>query len=552
MFLLLFVALLWLGRELKITLFYLYLWQLKEYHLGRFLDHFRTSKGRRLVWHPWKIAKILLFLLTFRASFQGGLALITNRFWLATLLAIYALEGVVFLRDLWCRTIKRPVWTAKTVFLFILCVLAEITVVGLGNRETNRFFFWLLFFDVFLPLFVSVVILALQPLFFFWRWRVLQKAKAKRETLKNLTVIGITGSFGKTSTKEFLKTILETKFRVRATKEHQNSEIGIAKGVLQELDESHQVFICEMGAYGKGKIREVAGLVQPRMAIVTGVNEQHLALFGSLDNLISAEGGQELISSLPENGVAILNGDNETILNTKYKILNTKYCSTKEKLDFWAENIKIEKDWLSFRAVDRKGERAEFRVNLVGGQNIENLLLAAAAARELGLSLEEIARGTAKIRPEQGAMRLVLGPAKHKADVIDSTYSANSDGVLAGLEHLKLWSGPEGKPSASYGASKKILIMPCLIELGPAAKEVHQRIGRKIGETCDLAVITTQDWFAEIKKAATEAGMKSENIIFSENPEEIGQRVRGIVTPDSVILLEGRIAPEIINKIKTL
>ena len=125
-------------------------------------------------------------------------------------------------------------------------------------------------------------------------------------------------------------------------------------------------------------------------------------------------------------------------------------------------------------------------------------------------------------------MKLVRSPALHKADIIDSGYSANPDGVMAALEHLKLWQG------------KKVVVMPCLIELGPAAKEVHQRIGRKIAEVCDLGIITTKDWFEEIEKTAVAAGMKPKNIIFSESSKEILEKIKPYCQPESIILLEGR------------
>ncbi len=546
--LLIILSLLWLSREIKTVFFYIYLWQLKEYHLLRFLDHFRTDKGKRLLFHPWKIAKILLFLALTGFFFFPETAELIDHVWLSALLLLYFGEALVFFKGIAGKTFKKPVLTLKAVFLTLLClgfILLAILATNIAfSNNFKGFLFAILALDILSPVLISFLILMFQPLTVIWRQIVINKAKKKRGELKNLIVIGITGSYGKTSTKEFLATISSEKFMVLKTKENQNSEMGISRCILDELKPDHRVFICEMGAYDKGKIKEVAGIAQPQIGVITGVNEQHLALFGSMKNLISGEGGKELIESLPDNGTAILNEDSTLIQNSKGKIQNynlkvkIKFCSAKQKTDFWAENITVEKDWLYFRVCERIGESADFKVNLVGRQNIENILLATACAKELGMTLPEIAKACEKIISDQGAMKLVRSPALHKADIIDSGYSANPDGAIAALEHLKLWSG------------KKVVIMPCLIELGPAAKEVHQRIGRKIAEVCDLGIITTKDWFEEIKTAALNAGMKPGNIIFSENSHEIFNEIKEFNSPENVILLEGRVPQGLLDHFK--
>ena len=192
-------------------------------------------------------------------------------------------------------------------------------------------------------------------------------------------------------------------------------------------------------------------------------------------------------------------------------------------------SLAIEKEALSFTVCNKAGDSADLKINLIGRYNIENILLAAATAEELGISLSEIAAACEKIRSEQGAIK--LSRKEGGADIIDSSYSANPDGVLTVLEHLKLWPG------------KKVIVMPCLIELGPAAKKVHEKIGSKIGQICDLAIITTKDWFKEIKKSAIKAEIDPtdpENIVFLENREEIIEKIKPFLQPENVILLEGR------------
>jgi len=537
---------LWLGREVKILSFYLYLWQLKEYHLGRFLEHWKTSQGKKLIWHPFKLAKVILFLSLLLPRQEAF-----NSLWLWAAFFLYGLESAALGRDILKGRLKKPVSTFKALFLFsvsFFLLLAGSLLTFVLSASFNAFFVSLLALDIASPFVFSGLVLALQPLTVWQRNRIIKQARLKRQRFKNLSVVGITGSYGKTSTKEFLKTILSGRFAVLATKEHQNSEIGLARCILNELNEKHEVFIAEMGAYDKGKIKEVSNMVQPQLGIITGVNEQHLALFGSLENLISAEGGGELIENLPENGLVIVNWNNLLLAQSvkrktpsdKPKLKIIKCATAKEGVDVWAENIQVQKDRLYFRVMDRAGDAASFEVNLLGGQNIENLLLATAAAKELGMTLSEVSLSAAKIKPDQGPLKLLVRDKQQQADVIDSTYSANPNGVEAALEHLKLWSG------------KKVVVMPCLIELGPASSGIHYRLGQKIAQTCDLAIITTPDWFKEIKKGATEAGLKPQNLLFLEKTGEILAKVKPFCQAGNVILLEGRLTPELTKKIKKI
>jgi UDP-N-acetylmuramoyl-tripeptide--D-alanyl-D-alanine ligase len=299
-----------------------------------------------------------------------------------------------------------------------------------------------------------------------------------------------------------------------------------------------------MGAYGVGDIKLLSSIVKPEIGILTGINEQHLALFGSQENIINTK--YELIESLPEKGLAIFNGDNKycrelykkTGINRKIYSISELTESPEEiiKADIWAENIKIEKEFVSFTARTKNNESAEFRVNALGIQSVLNLLAAILTAKELSMDLDEISKAAEKITSAQGAMKVF--PGKENINIIDSSYSANSDGAIADLEYLKIYE------------AKKIIVMPCLIELGYASSEVHRAIGRKIGEVCTKAIITTKECFEEIKAGAIEAGMAQENISFMENPEEIAGTIAILCTTGDAVLLEGRVPKGLIDLLK--
>jgi len=481
-----FIAILWFFVFVKLLFFWVWLWQLKEYRLGRLRAHFGTQKIRKI---------------------------------------IFSLHGI-----------RYPRLTKKTIVILVSGILIEFLVLFyLFSVSEYLFYLSLLILIILAPIIFSLLILFFQIPATILIKRILKKAKEKREKFKDLLVIGITGSYGKTSTKEFLVTILKEKFKILKTPEHQNTDPGIARCILKNLTSEHQIFIVEMAAYKLGEIKPPCQMVQPKIGILTGINEQHIALFGCQENITNTK--FELIENLPEDGIAIFNWDNEFIKSKnkeqRTKNIKKKFCSIKEKLDIWAEDVKVEKEFISFKVISKDGDSADFKVNLLGRQNIENILLAACCAKELGMSLEEISRACLKIKPEQGTMKILR---KNGLTVLDASYSANPVGVIADLDYLKIYSG------------KKIIIMPCLIELGRASKEVHRKIGRKIGQVCDLAIITTKDRFKEIKKGVIEKEMEKENILLIENPKEIIEKINVFDEQNDVVLLEGRVPKQLIRQ----
>jgi UDP-N-acetylmuramoyl-tripeptide--D-alanyl-D-alanine ligase len=492
-----FVGFLWFLVVFRNSLFYLYLWQLKEYHTGRFLDHFNTAKGRSLILNPFNYLRIFIIaiyfpapLLTFFASFL-----------------LYFFGAIKAVLDFTTFRFKRPVFTKKALFLIFAAFSAQFLflffAVKFSQGAVCLFAFLLILFDFLTPVIISAVVLLLQPLAVLGRNRIVNAARQKREAFKNLLVIGITGSYGKTSTKEFLYTILSSKWgdKVLKTNAHQNSEVGISRCILNDLKPGHEIFIVEMGAYNRGGIKLLCSIVKPKVGILTGINEQHMATFGSQENII--KGKYELIESLPKDGIAFFNGKN-------------KYC-----VQLFNKTSGIRRFLY--------GDQAQF----FGEENIYGAM---AVARELGMTPEEIKAAADKIPNRMPGIQAKKGI--NGLNIIDATYSANPDGAIANLDYLRNFPG------------KKIIVMPCLIELGKASKDVHRRIGKKIAEMCDLGIITTMDRFKEIKEGEKEAeilpSQKSE-IIFMENPKEIFEKIKIFTKEGDVVLLESRVPKKLIK-----
>ncbi len=487
------IIVLWFLISSKLLLFWLWLWQIKEYRWRRFKDHFTTQAPKKMLSSFWRF--------------------------------------------------KRPKITKKTAVLCLTGFLAEVLAIyHFFPFKGGAFYVWLFLSIILAPMAVALLVFVFQIPTVILKKILIKKAAKKRKGFKDLTVVAITGSYGKTSVKEFLATILSAKFRVLKTEKHINAEIGVAQTILKKLKPEHQIFVAEVGAYGRGDVKEICLMLGPRIGILTGINEQHLALFGSQEDIVKAK--FELIESLPEDGTAILNGSSEKVRNEQSKIKhynqklkNIIWCSNEAPADIWAENIIVDKSSISFKMLAKDGDKADFKLNLLGKHNVENVLLAASCAKKLGMALLEISLACKNIQIEQESMQIKQGILG--LTIIDSTYSANPNGVLADLDYLKLYPG------------RKVLVMPCLIELGKASKYVHEKIGAKIGEVCDLAIITTKDRFKELLQGAQKVGLGQDKIFLIEKPKEIFAKISRFTKDGNVVLLESRV-PKILIKLLNL
>jgi len=511
------IGIFWTIIFTKKLLFWTWLWQLKEYHWKRLQAHFNTYKGKKLALSPFRILEIISL---------PGLILNPNIF-VFVLFFVFWVEAMRTGLSLFRKRFFYPVFTKKIIAILTLGLLLESGLLVVFYLTQSLVL--LLSASIFAPILISGLILSFQPFVLAWQKKMLQKAKIKREKFENLKVIGITGSYGKSSVKEFLARILSEKYKVLKTKKNQNSEVGIARLVLGELNKTYDVLICEIGAYEKGKIKQVANVIQPQTGILTGINEQHLATFGSQENIV--EGKFELVKSLPKGGLAIFNKDNEhirfKIQDLQFKDKNKKTCSINKEADLWAENIFVEKESVSFQMVSKTGERAEVKLPVLGKHNVINFLLSAGAAQELGMTLKEIAQVGKTIKTPQSGMKISRG--RGGVTIIDDTYSANPHGVKAALDYLALYNG------------KKIIIMPCLIELGKEGGRIHKEIGEKISRICDLAIITTKDYFKEIKQ-------NNKKVLFLTEFDTIFEKLKPFLKKGNAILLEGR-TPAILNRL---
>ena len=510
------IILLWLIIILNKTGYYLYLWQVKEYRFDRMVAGLKEPGGFSAIFSKVFYSNIFL-LLTF--------ILFENTIFVRLLLSLYVFESALFIYQIAKRQNRVPKTTAKSIAIFFLSVISVIAIFLFAIIDFSPYVF-LLTIDILLFFIVTFWTLMLKPLSFLGKQIIVYRAKQKRKGMKGLIAVGVTGSFGKTSVKEFLATILSKKFRIAKTREHQNTEIGAARAILL-MPYGTQVLIAEEAAYRKGDIKEISEVVGPAIGIITGIGSQHLALFGSQEAIVETK--FELAQALPKNGTLIVNWDSECvrIKSKELRIKNVKKYSIKERdTDLYASDIDETLEG-SFFTIHHKNKSVRAETSLLGRHNVSNVLAASVAALELGMSLEEVAKAIADIKPFPRTLEPKRG-IKNSL-IIDDTYNASFEGVLGALDVLSLAKG------------KKILVFTSIIELGDAAKDIHKQIGKRISEVADVAIIVDKKYAKELQ---------SQKTIWMNDPDKIRERIaREAVARETVVLLEGRIPRTIIRAI---
>lgn len=265
-----------------------------------------------------------------------------------------------------------------------------------------------------------------------------KSARAKLAARPDLICIGVTGSYGKTDVKMMLKTLLSEKYRVLSTPPSFSTAMGVCRVVNEQLKDKHQVFIAEMGAQQKGEIKEIAKLVMPRYGVLTCVGNAHLDSFGSLE--AAAQTKYELIQSLPEDGAAFF-GSDAGFGDRLYKMCKReKYracIGTEVSCFMHADFIETGMKGTRFELVCADGEKIGVHTALLGSYHVRNIVLAATVARKLGLSMEQIAAGIAKLKPTRHRMQLVPG----EITVIDNSLNNLPEAAAEALRVLKSFPG---------------------------------------------------------------------------------------------------------------
>jgi UDP-N-acetylmuramoyl-tripeptide--D-alanyl-D-alanine ligase len=428
--------------------------------------------------------------------------------------------------------IRRPQFTVKVLVIFaVTAVLLGLVYVLFARYGAPPLARWLVIV-LLTPLTTAVAVVLGNVMGDWQKKRRIEQARMLRQQFSNLRVIGITGSYGKTSTKYFLHHLLSgTGEATVMSAERRNEAYVVAEDMLAHLTPETRTYIVEMGAYRQGEIARTAAVVQPVIAVVTAISNQHMALFGSLAALAAAK--WELVKSVPAGGTAVLNADDPIIKKQSSNYSgHSVWYSLQQPADVYASNIAYASASTRF-TLHIKEETADVTIPLPGAGYAQAAVAAAAAAHAAGGSLEVIASRLTSLSPIPQTM--AISKSFGGATIIDDSYSANEAGVLMAIRHLALFPQP-----------KKVVVLRPLIELGEEAPRVHAAIGRALA-TSGAEVFLYDVPGAEDIEAAMKAAGTSKPVHRLAAPAQLVEALSRVLDKETVCLLENRL-PDMVRQ----
>ena len=341
----------------------------------------------------------------------------------------------------------------------------------------------------------------------------------------DIPVIGITGSNGKTTTKDMVAAVLGEKFKTLKTQGNFNNEIGLPLTLL-ELNETFTAAVIEMGMRGLGEINLLSKLTEPTGVIITSIGETHLERLGSIENIAKAK--SEILNHLKESGFAVLNGEDLWIQNIGGEFKGKSYFyGFDSNCDLWAEDIKSNADGGQTFKVHFGRRTQGFMLPLLGKHNVLNSLAAIMIGLQLGMEPELIARGLANLKLSSMRLEILEG---EKFKIINDAYNANPASVKASIGILK---------DLGQNSSRTIAVLGDMYELGDRTVEGHKEVGRKVAEEGINVLIGVGELASNIVAGAREAGFSDSNLFYCESKDEAAKVLDKIGHFGDVILIKG-------------
>ncbi len=510
------IALLWIPAYILVVRFNLHMFQLNGYKNNEQITWLNKNFRKQwiLIWDFW---------LGVARCFYGAL-------WLDIVIALSLIMTILVYRaHKRLNTKKKLVMTARVKRLTVtIVILSDAIVMPLSLFVNGWLSTGLLLVALGTQFWLNIVAnLVNRPMEkSVGNWYI-KDAMKKLQSVRDIKIIGITGSYGKTSVKFYLQTLLQSKYNTLVTPESFNTPMGVVRTIREHLKPTHEIFVCEMGARYVGDIKELCDIVHPQMGVITSIGPQHLETFGDMAHVQSTK--YELAEAIPEGGTIFLNGDSEYVRDQykKWKqtpqgnkVATTFYFSETDPSDcpdgetgYRARMTSVSQLGTSFTMTTPDGETEEFQMRLVGAHNIINVAGAITVAHRLGISLKELKIPVRKIQPVPHRMQL----REHgEVTIIDDAYNSNPVGSKAAVETLKLFTGV------------RILITPGMVELGDKEEEYNYKFGTYAAGCCDYILLVGKKHTEPIKKGVLDSGFPEKKCLTYDRLEEALNYAYGI------------------------
>ena len=451
----------------------------------------------------------------------------------------YVVAFLILDKKLRQEQVKKPlVFTKRVQRLVITSLIIYLILIITICLTFNEQYIWIYYLLLGLVMYLQYIYIYLtniinkpveKQVFYHFKRQAVKKLKS----MNNMEVIGITGSYGKTSSKNILSDILNVKYNAFPTPKNFNTTYGLINTVNNYLDKFNDFLIAEMGAFKVGEIKEICDLVHPKYGILTRIGTAHLESFGSQENI--QMGKFELIESLPSDGVGILNGDDPYQLN--YKLKNN--CKIlwigidNKEVDVYAYNIKLSHKGTEFDVHFKNDDnKYHFETKLLGKANIYNILAGIMLGHYLGINIEELKRGVKKVNLIEHRLEL-----KKYGDIniIDDAYNSNPVGSKMALDVLKMMPG------------KKIIVTPGMIELGEQQYNLNFEFGKNIAEVCDEVILIGKEQTKPIYDGLIKQKYNKEKIHVLQEVKKAFPLMRSLSDGETYVLLENDL-PDIFNE----
>lgn len=423
--------------------------------------------------------------------------------------------------------IKRLYATSTILLAIIICIYAFSPDLFIG--EIFAIITFMLSFIS--PLLVFLCYMIMSPVEKgFAKWYI-NDAKRILKEHKDIIVIGVTGSYGKTTTKFILNRILSEKYNVVCTPQSFNTPMGVVRTIREKLQPQTQIFICEMGAKNIGDIKEICDIVHPNYGIITSVGAQHLDTFKSIDNVFKTK--FELADAVKKNGGQFfVNGDSEEIIK-RIDMSAYKIYGTNKDYEYNASDFSYGRNGSEFK-LTLENENVALSSKLLGKHSIIDIVGAAALAHILGVSSDDLKFATASLKATEH--RLELKSYMAGSLLIDDAYNANPEGCLEAVHVL-----------GSFDGMKKVIVTPGLIELGVKEYDCNYALGLEATKFCDIIILVGQNRSKPMREAIDTTDFDKENVYVVSSFKEAMEIYSKIADKNTVVLFENDLPDNYLN-----